>query len=183
MTKTRNSAGGSKYKHMKFIKKYIKVIDSLNERIGKITSWLTVILVLLVSYDVFVRYFIGESSVGLQELEWHIFALIFLLSAAYTLKIDEHVRVDVFYTRFSLKRKAIINLLGSVLFLIPFCIMVIISSEDFVKISFRVNETSPDAGGLPVRYILKAAIPISFFLLLLQGIALSFKSILQIKDQ
>lgn len=168
---------------MNILKRYIKIIDNLNKKIGELTSWLTAILVLLVSYDVFVRYFIGKSSVGLQELEWHIFALIFLLSAAYTLKIDEHVRVDVFYTRFSPKRKAIINLLGSVLFLIPFCIVAIISSEDFVKISFKVKETSPDAGGLPARYILKAVIPFSFILLLLQGIALSFKSFLKIKDQ
>ncbi|MCZ6701550.1 MAG: TRAP transporter small permease subunit [Ignavibacteria bacterium] len=168
---------------MKFIKKYIKVVDSLNERIGKITSWLTALLVLLVSYDVFVRYFIGESSVGLQELEWHIFALIFLLSAAYTLKIDEHVRVDVFYTRFSPKNKALVNLFGSVFLLIPFCLLVIFASQDFVELSFRVKETSPDAGGLPARYILKVFIPFSFFLLLLQAIALSFKSFLQIKDQ
>ena len=147
---------------MNFLRKYIKIIDNLNKKLGLLTSWLTAVLVLLVSYDVFVRYFIGQSSVGLQELEWHIFALIFLLSAAFTLTIDEHVRVDVFYTRCSPKRKAIINLLGSVLFLIPFCIIVIISSEEFVKTSFRVNETSPDAGGLPARYILKAVIPFHF---------------------
>ena len=155
----------------------------MNNKIGSLTSWLTAILVVLVSYDVFVRYFIGESSVGLQELEWHIFALIFLLSAAYTLKIDEHVRVDVFYTRFSQKNKALVNLFGSVFFLIPFCLIVIFASQDFVELSFRVKETSPDAGGLPARYILKAFIPFSFFLLLLQAIALSFKSFLQIKDQ
>lgn len=168
---------------MKFIRGYIKVIDSLNERIGEITSWLTIILVLVVSYDVFVRYLIGESSVGLQEIEWHIFALIFLVSAAYTLKIDEHVRVDVFYTRFSQKKKAWVNLLGSIFLLIPFCLIVIFASKDFVEISFRVKETSPDAGGLPARYILKAFIPISFVLLLLQGIALAFKSFLQIKTK
>ena len=168
---------------MKFINGYIRLVDRINERIGVLTSWLTVLLVLVVSYDVVVRYLFGESSVGLQELEWHIFALIFLVAAAYTLKVDEHVRVDVFYTRLSSKRKAWINLLGSIFLLIPFCIIVIITSQDFVFSSFRINETSPDAGGLPARYILKAFIPISFFLLLLEGISLAFKSFVQIKGK
>ena len=168
---------------MKFINGYINIVDKINERIGVLTSWLTALLVLAVSYDVFVRYLFGESSVGLQELEWHIFALIFLVAAAYTLKLDEHVRVDVFYTRFSPKKKAWLNLIGSVFLLIPFCIIVILASENFVSISLRINETSPDAGGLPARYILKAFIPISFFLILLQGIALAFKSFIQIRGK
>ncbi|MEJ2493467.1 MAG: TRAP transporter small permease subunit [Ignavibacteriaceae bacterium] len=168
---------------MKFINIYINFIDKLNDKIGSITSWLTALLVLVVSYDVIVRYLVEESSVGLQEFEWHLFALIFLLSAAYTLKIDDHVRVDVFYTKFSPRKQAWINFLGSILFLIPFCIVVIIASQDFVSLSFRINETSPDAGGLPARFILKAFIPISFFLLLLQGIALVFKSFLKLKEK
>ena len=168
---------------MKFINGYIRLVDRINERIGVLTSWLTALLVLVVCYDVVVRYLFGESSVGLQELEWHIFALIFLVSAAYTLKVDEHVRVDVFYTQLSSKKKAWINLVGSIFLLIPFCLIVIISSQDFVLSSFRVNETSPDAGGLPARYILKVFIPISFFLLLLEGIALAFKSFVKIKDK
>ena len=138
---------------------------------------------MVVSYDVIVRYLFDSSSVALQELEWHIFAIIFLLAAGYTLKIDEHVRVDVLFTRFSLKKKAWINLLGSVFFLIPFCIIIILSTENFISVSFRVKEVSPDAGGLPARYILKAFIPVSFFFLLLQGIALAFKSIISLKGE
>ncbi|MEJ2195222.1 MAG: TRAP transporter small permease subunit, partial [Ignavibacteriaceae bacterium] len=102
---------------MKFINSYIRLINRLNERVGVLTSWLTALLVIVVSYDVCVRYLFGESSVGLQELEWHIFALIFLLGAAYTLNVDEHVRVDVFYARFSIKNKALINFLGSIFLL------------------------------------------------------------------
>lgn len=139
-------------------------------------------LVLVVSYDVIVRYLFGESSVGLQELEWHIFALIFLLAAAHTLQVDEHVRVDVIFTKFSVKKKAWVDLTGSVIFLIPFCVIVILASYGFVEISFRVGETSPDAGGLPARYLLKAFIPLSFFLMLLQGIAIAFKSLIKIKE-
>lgn len=167
---------------MKIIKKYIQWIDIINNKIGSATSWLILALILVITYDVIVRYLFQSSSVAMQELEWHLFAIIFLLSAGYTLKIDEHVRVDVFYSRFSERKQAWINLLGSFFFLIPFCIILIISSENFVLISFRVGETSPDAGGLPARYILKALIPISFFFLLLQGISVALKSLIKICD-
>ena len=168
---------------MKFIKAYIKFIDRLNDKIGNWVSWLTALLTLVVCYDVFVRYFLKESSVGFQEFEWHSFAIIFLLSAAYTLKIDQHVRVDVFYTRLPEKKKAYVDFFGSLIFLIPFCVVLIMASKNFVINSFNMGETSPDAGGLPARYLLKAVIPLSIFLLLLQGIALTFKSFLTIKSQ
>ena len=167
---------------MKFIKKYIKLIDGFNDKLGYYVSWLTTLLVVVVCYDVFTRYLLKESSVGLQELEWHIFSLIFLLAAAYTLRIDGHVRVDVLYVKLSEKKKGIINLLGAIFFLIPFCIIGIISSEKFVIQSFLMGETSPDAGGLPFRWILKAFIPISFFILLLEGISFAFKSYISIKE-
>ncbi len=168
---------------MKFITAYIKIITSINKKIGSVVSWLSLILVLVVCYDVIVRYVFKESSVALQELEWHLFALLFLVGAAYTLQLDAHVRVDLFYTRLTESKKAFIDFIGSLLFLIPFCLLAIYSSFDFVKFSFIVKETSPDAGGLPARYILKAIIPISFFFLLLEGIALTFKSYLIIKNQ
>jgi TRAP-type mannitol/chloroaromatic compound transport system permease small subunit len=167
---------------MKFINGYIKFIDKLNTKLGVITSWLTFVLVLVTCYDVFTRYILNESSIALQELEWHLFAIIFLMASAYTLKKDEHVRVDVFYSRFSEGKKAWINFLGSIFFLIPFCVLAIYASKDFVINSFLFKETSPDAGGLPARYIIKAFIPISFFFLLLQGISLTFKSFLEIKN-
>ena len=167
---------------MVLIHKYIEWSDKINNKLGSTASWLVVVLILIITYDVIVRYLFQSSSVAMQELEWHLFAIIFLLSAGYTLKIDDHVRVDVFYSRFSEKKQAWINLLGTLFFLIPFCVLLIISSENFVLISFKVGETSPDAGGLPARYILKALIPISFFFLLLQGIALAFKSIIKISS-
>jgi TRAP-type mannitol/chloroaromatic compound transport system permease small subunit len=167
---------------MKFIQKYIEWTDKINDKLGSATSWLVLVLILVITYDVIIRYLFQSSSVAMQELEWHLFAIIFLLSAGYTLKIDDHVRVDVFYSRFSKKKQAWINLLGSLFFLIPFCIILIISSENFIFISLRVGETSPDAGGLPARYIIKAFIPISFFFLLMQGIAVVLKSMIKIGD-
>ena len=167
---------------MKFIKAYINFIDKLSEKIGSLTSWFTTVLVLVVCYDVFTRYILNESSVGVQELEWHIFAVIFLLGASYTYKIDDHVRVDVFYTKFSEKTKAWVNFLGVIVFLIPLCFIIIYTSDFFVLNSFRMGETSPDAGGLPARYILKAFIPLSFFLIFLQGLSEAFKSFIKITN-
>ncbi len=168
---------------MQVLRAYIRFVDGLNERVGRVVSWLTAVLVAVVCYDVFTRYLLKNSLVAVQELEWHLFALIFLLGAAYSLKHDQHVRVDVFYSRFSARKKAWVNLIGSVLFLIPFCIIVIVSSQYFVVSAFHIGETSPDPGGLPARWVLKAAIPLGFVLLLLQGLGLACRSLLAIRDE
>lgn len=162
---------------MNKLKKYIQFVDSMNERIGKFIAWLTLLLVLVVCFDVVTRYVIKFSSVGVQELEWHLFAIIFLMGGAYTLKHEKHVRVDIIYSRLSKKKQAVINLIGVGLFLIPFCLLIINSSIDFVWNSFIIGESSPDPGGLPARFILKAVLPISFVFILMQGLSLMFKSI------
>lgn len=167
---------------MNSIKTFIRFTDKLNNKLGAAVSWLTGILVLIVSIDVFLRYFLESSFAALQELEWHLFSIIFLLGAAYTLQTDNHVRVDLFYSKFSLKNKAIINLIGSIVFFIPFCLLVIYSSKNFVLQSFKIGETSPDPGGLPALYILKSILPLSFIFLLLQALVLFFKSLLTIKE-
>jgi TRAP-type mannitol/chloroaromatic compound transport system permease small subunit len=166
---------------MKFAKKYIKFADAFSEKSGAYISWLTTVMVLVVCYDVVTRYFLKSSSVAIQELEWHLFAAIFLLGAAYTLKADRHVRVDVLYVKFSPKTRAWVNLLGCLIFLIPFCILIIISSKNFVINSIKVMETSPDPGGLPARFLLKAFIPLGFAMLLAQGISMLLKSLLVIR--
>lgn len=163
---------------MNFLQQYIRLVDGLNEIIGRGVIWLSSVLVLVVCYDVFTRYILKTSSVAVQELEWHLFALLFLIAAAYSLKHDRHVRVDVFYLKFSERGKAWVDFLGSLIFLVPFCIVTILASQHFVLNSFRIGETSPDPGGLPVRYLLKSAIPAGFFLLMLQALSLSFRSLL-----
>lgn len=163
---------------MNKLKKYIKLVDSMNEKIGEAIAWLTLFLVLVVSFDVVTRYVFKSSSVGVQELEWHLFAVIFLMGAAYTLKHEKHVRVDIFFSSLTEKKQAVINLIGAGLFLIPFCLLIIYSSIDFVWNSFIIGESSPDPGGLPARFILKAVLPVSFVFILLQGLSLLFKSIL-----
>lgn len=165
---------------MKVLGYCIKFIDRLNDKIGHLISWLTTILVLVVCYDVFTRYLLKKSSVAVQEIEWHIFAVIFLIAGGYTLKYDKHVRVDVFYAKLNDRQKAWVDLIGDIVFLIPFSLLIIITSKNFVLNSFVIRETSPDPGGLPARYILKSCIPAGFILILLQGISNLFKSLLKI---
>ncbi|MGD8780659.1 MAG: TRAP transporter small permease subunit [Ignavibacteria bacterium] len=161
----------------------INIIDTANEKIGRAVSWLSFTLVLVVCYDVFTRYFLKVSSVAVQELEWHLFSVLFLLSAAYTLKHDDHVRVDIFYSKLNERNKAIVNIIGSLLLLIPFCLMVIFTSKNFVYSSFQISEISPDPGGLPARFVLKSFVPVSFIFLFLQGIGLFLKSFVTLKKK
>lgn len=161
---------------MSFLRWLVKLIDGLNEWVGIATSWLTSLMVLVVCYDVFTRYFLRSSSVAVQELEWHLFAIIFLIGAAYTLKHEGHVRVDVFYSHMGPRARAIIDLFGGLVFLIPFSLLVIWTSHNFVSMSWAIHETSPDPGGLPYRWLLKAMIPAGFILVLLQGIAMTLRA-------
>lgn len=162
----------------------VRIIDCISEWSGRVVAWLILIMVLLVSYDVSMRYLFRSGSVAIQELEWHLFSLIFLLGAAYTLKHDDHVRLDLVYKSNYLNdlHRAWINMLGSLLLLIPFCVLVIFSSIPFVEQSFTYAETSPDPGGLPYRWLLKLMIPAGFTLLLLQGIADFLKNLAALLD-
>ena len=145
-------------------------IDKIVKTTGVVCSRLSFLLVILVSSDVLLRYIFNFSSASLYELEWHIFALIFLFGSIYTLHIGEHVRVDVFYNKLSKKNKKIIDLLGNVFFLIPFGLVISYTSLPFVQDSYRILESSPDPGGLPYRFIIKSVITISFFLLSVVGV-------------
>ncbi len=158
---------------MKFIS---QIIDQFNDLIGKTISWMALILVLLIVVDVFLRYVFQFSSPAVFELEWHLFAALFLLGAGWTFKNDQHVRVDLFYQKFSEKGKAVVNLMGSLILLLPFCIVGFVESLDFTLNSLNIGETSPDPGGLPARYLIKSCIPISFLLLGLQGVSVVLKS-------
>lgn len=153
------------------------LIDQLVKLIGRTTSWLSALLVLVIIVDVTLRYIFSITSAASFEFEWHLFALIFLLGAAWTLQEDKHVRVDVFYQRFSKKTQGWINLIGSLVLLLPFCVVAFYESLSFVESSWAVKETSPDPGGLPARYLIKGAIPVGFLLLGLQGVSEVLKSL------
>jgi TRAP-type mannitol/chloroaromatic compound transport system permease small subunit len=150
-------------------------IDRLNDRLGRFVCWLTLAMVLIASYNAIARYlgrFIGKNltSNSLLEAQWYLFSIVFLLGAAYTLKQNGHVRVDVVYDRLGPRARAWINLAGAVLFLLPFSITMIWCTWKPVTASWSILEMSSDPGGLP-RYPIKTLIPIAFFLLILQGAA------------
>jgi TRAP-type mannitol/chloroaromatic compound transport system permease small subunit len=154
---------------------FLRGIDALNERVGRVIGWLTLAMVLLGAYNAVARYLgrfikLNLSSNAYIELQWYMFSLVFLLGAAYTLRRNAHVRVDVIYGRLSARARAWTDLVGTIVFLIPFCILAIVFSWPSVRNSWAVLEGSPDPGGLP-RYPLKSMILVSFALLLLQGVA------------
>lgn len=165
---------------MNVLKTFMRWIDGLNEWIGRGVAWVTLALVLVIFVDVIMRYLFNTSFVFTQELEWHLFGFIFLIGAGYTLLHDGHVRVDIIYQRLGFKGQAWINLMGVIVFLIPGCLMIIITSATFVIDSFLILEGSPDPGGIPFRFIVKGFIPAGFSLLLLQGLSLGVHSLLQI---
>ena len=159
---------------LRFLRPVAALINKINEGVGRLSAWLVVLMVVLVCYDVAMRYLFQAGSIALQEMEWHLFALIFLLGGAYTLKYDEHVRVDILYQArwMTDKRRALVDIFGCLFMLLPFCVLMIYSSIPFVMQSWGWGETSPDPGGLSYRWLLKAMIPLGFALLMLQGVAM-----------
>ena len=157
------------------------VLKKIISKTGKISSWFSLALVLLISTDVLLRYVFNFSTASLYEMEWHLFAIIFLLASPYTLQKNKHVRVDVFYNNFSKRKKKIIDLIGNIIFLIPFSFIIFYTSLPFVEDSYSILESSPDPGGLPYRFIIKSIIPIAFFLLMIQGILNTIKNYNNIK--
>ena len=165
----------------KLLQNFINFVNAINENIGRATAWLTGILVVLVCGRVLGRMLFDSEPVWLPELDWHLFAMIFLLGAGYTLKHDKHVRVDLFYANFSEKDKASVNLVGALLFLIPWCCLIIWVSYGYALGSFRILEGSPNPNGLPYRFVVKFAITIGASLLLLQALAMVANSLLTLK--
>lgn len=157
-------------------------IDKFIAQIGKAVSWLNVVLIGLICVDVLFRYFFSFSKNWILELEWHLFAIIFLLGSAYALQAEKHVRVDVFYQRFSKKTQTIINLVGTLIFLLPWCYLVITTSYKFFNNSWYIREGSPQPGGLPARYVIKGMILVGFVLLTIQGISLLAKYLKDLKS-
>ncbi|MGF1490857.1 MAG: TRAP transporter small permease subunit [Microcoleaceae cyanobacterium] len=156
-------------------------IDRWNEVLGRCVAWLALVMVAVGAWNVVGRYLgrsLGQnlSSNALIEAQWYLFDIIFLLGAAYTLKYNQHVRVDVIQSRLNPRKRAMLDLIGTLLFLIPFCAMVIFYSWQSVLNSWQVLETSPDPGGLP-RYPIKTLIIVSFVLLIIQGISEAIKNL------
>ncbi len=156
----------------------VTIIDKLTLRVGHAIAWLLVLMVVVQSLIVILRYGFDIGSIALQDSVSYLHAACFMLGVAYTLKINGHVRVDIFYRQFSPQKKAAINLLGAVLFVMPLCVFIFITSFQYVQQAWQFKEHSSDAGGLPYVYLLKTLIPLMAAGLLLQSIAEIGRSIL-----
>ena len=148
----------------------MKYIDATIKYLGYFTAFVVALLVLLVVYDATVRYLFSGGSVALQELEWHLFDIVILFGIVYALRESAHVRVDIFYVSFSQKTKALINILASLFFVLPFSFLIIYIGVDFVSMSYLQNEASSNPGGLEYRFLVKSLMPLSFAFLSLQAI-------------
>jgi len=157
--------------------KFILFLENINEQVGKIFSWSTTLLVWLIFILVVMRYGLGAFSQKLNELCTYFFAISFLFASGYTLKHDMHVRVDLFYAKWLSKGKAWVNLIGGVLFLMPWCIVSIIVCSKYAFTSFKLGESSQEPSGLPALYILKFILLAGFILLFIQALASVLKSI------
>lgn len=166
------------------------VLNRLMDWLGALAAGMLILLVLIVAYNVIGRYAFRASSIALEELSWHLYAAIFLLGIPFALRTRSHVRVDLLYEKFSPRNKALVDLIGSLLFLLPLCIVVIWSGWQFALSSYSfgsspsglsaffqqlvgmgIGEKSQDPGGLLNRWIIKGVIPLSFFFLLLSAVA------------
>ena len=161
----------------------MRSIDTLVEFFAKLAAYLVMVLSFLVVYDSVNRYFFGGGSIALQELEWHLFDIIFLLGLSYTLKSDKHVRVDIFYGNFSQKTKAMVNIASQLFLILPFALLIIYVSFGYIELSYTQNEISPDPGGLTHRWLIKSMMILGFLLLGLQSIAEIFKNIKLLKAE
>jgi len=180
----------------------IKRIGQLQTVLGAISSFLLISLVLIMAFNVIARYAFSASSIGLEELSWHLYAAIFLLGIPYALKSDNHVRVDLFFEKLSKKTQATIDLVGTLVFLIPACVIIVWAGWNFTIAAYQlgvqpdsvsaffnqlvstgIGEKSQDPGGLLNRWIIKGVIPLSFFCLLLAAIAFAAEKILIFTQQ
>jgi TRAP-type mannitol/chloroaromatic compound transport system permease small subunit len=155
---------------------YARFMDGVSERIGKLVSWLILGAVLVATVNALVRYTFNIGSNAFLELQWYLFSAVFLLGAAWTLKRNEHIRIDVVVGRYSARTHAWIDIFGTLFFLFPLCFIVIYDGIPFAVNSFTSGEVSSNAGGL-IMWPAKMLLPIGFTLLLLQGIAELFKRI------
>jgi TRAP-type mannitol/chloroaromatic compound transport system permease small subunit len=145
----------------------LKLITKIIDALGNLCSLLMLLMIANVFYDVVMRYFFNDVSIGMQELEWHLFAAMFMFGIAYTLKEDAHVRVDIFYDVMSAKKKAVINILGSIVLALPITLLILYFGFDYAFEAYSMGEGSGDPGGLPHRWIVRSVIPLSSFFLVL----------------
>ncbi|MGE5502979.1 MAG: TRAP transporter small permease subunit [Actinomycetota bacterium] len=151
-------------------------IDALNERVGRLVTWLILVMVLVSSGNATVRYLFSNSSNAWLEVQWYLFSAVFLLCAAYTLQRNEHIRIDVIAGKLSRRAQLWIDVFGTLVFLFPMAVLIMVLSWPMFMDSLTHHEMSSDAGGL-IRWPARALIPAGFFLLILQGVSELIKKV------
>ena len=153
------------------------ILNRFSDAVGGLSAILLLLLVANVFYDVVMRYLLNDVSIGMQELEWHLYSAVFLLGVAYALRTDGHVRVDMLYERLSPKARAAIDIVGTVLLIWPFCFVVAAYGLGFTAEAYRMGEVSADPGGLPYRWVVKGLIPIAFILVIISSIGFMLRAL------
>ena len=167
---------------MSFLHAYVHYIDLFTDRCGRLLAWLVLGMALLTAVIVVLRYGFSIGSIPAQEAVIYMHGSLSLLGAAYALKTGAHVRVDIFYRKFSPRGQAWINSLGGIVFLLPLCIFILVSSLDYVGESWAMRETSPEPGGIPAVFLLKTLLPVAAINLALQGTAEILRSALNLVE-
>lgn len=147
----------------------VRSIEAVIDTIGRATSWVALMIILLMTCNVILRYTLNYGSVWAQEMEWHLMGVLVLFGMSYALLKDDNVRVDLFYARYSDRMKFLVDVL-SLLLLIAICGVIFWLSINYVEQSYSIGEISSDPGGLPFRWAIKALLPIGFGLLLVQSL-------------
>lgn len=157
-------------------------LENISEKTGQAVAWMTLIMVIIAFAVVVLRYLFDTGWIALQEIVTYLHSFIFMLGAAYTLKHEGHVRVDIFYRKMTPRNKALVDAVGTVLLLLPVCLFILWTSWDYVLSSWLLLEGSQEADGLPLVFILKTSILLMSLLLILQGIALLLRAILRLQE-
>ena len=163
---------------MHFLHACVHTIDAFTDRCGRFLAWLTLGMAVTTALIVVLRYGFNIGSIMAQESVIYMHGALFLLGAGYALKAGAHVRVDIFYRNFGPRTKAWVNSLGGIVFLLPLCVFILVSSWDYVSESWGMRESSPEPGGIPAVYLLKSLLPLAAINLALQGVAEILRSAL-----
>ncbi|MGD9214948.1 MAG: TRAP transporter small permease subunit [Desulfobacteraceae bacterium] len=164
------------------MKRVEESIGKIVDGVGYALAAILILMVLNVAFDVMMRYLFRNGSVGMQEMEWHFFSILILFGVGFGLRHEGHVRVDFIYDRLSEKKKAVVNILGTLFMLFPLALLILLGSFGYVNDAYITNEISEDPGGLPYRWIIKSMIPLSFTFLLLSATGYVLKNIEKFRE-
>jgi TRAP-type mannitol/chloroaromatic compound transport system permease small subunit len=157
------------------LRELARTIDRFQDALGRALAWLMLAMVLTVFFDVVSRYALSRTYVFTQELEWYIFAVTYLMAGGYVMLWDEHVRVDIMYSRLTPRKKAWVDLILLFVFFFPSALLVIYTTWPFFRNAWMVYEGSPDPGGIPARWALKGVIIVAFVIMAIQGVSEAIK--------